>query len=136
MVLGSVAVVRKIAGNIQVDEMSDADITSYLQAATDWVENGTGVQEADWPTHGDYNFAKLAANNYAAAWCVLVVSTVKDATARHKELLAAAEGMLAQINAGASDETDETSGGFIDENSDYMTYENNPLMIEPYMSFR
>ena len=133
--LGDVSRVRKIGGRISTTELTDPEIEAYLDSATDWLENGTGISEADWPTAGDYNLALLAVNNYAAAWCVLTVSTVKDATERHKELLGSANAILAQIVTGATEDEEEEGVGFINENSNYMTYENNPIDVDPYMSF-
>lgn len=134
MVIGNIENVRAIAGHVQEDEMNDDAIEGYMAGGTSYVENRTGVSEADWPTHDDYNLAIMAAENYAAAFAVLVVSTVKDATARHKELLMAADTALAAIAIGSTD--DDENPFFINENSEYMTYENNPLEIEPYESTR
>lgn len=134
MVLGTIPNVRAIAGQIQVAEMSDAAVTGYLQASTKYVENKTGIMEADWPTNEDYQLAVIASENYAAAFAVLVVSTAKEPTARHRELLSAADRALEAIAEGAT-----TSAGnpfFIDVNSEYQTYENNPDVIKPYESFK
>ena len=134
MVLGTIANVRAIGGIIQTSEMADSAITGYLEAGTSFVENKTGIVEADWPTHEDYALALIASENYAAAFAVLVVSTGKDPTARHKELLMAANEAVNTIALGST--TDEDDPFFINENSDYQTYENNPLSVEPYESFK
>lgn len=137
MVLGTIANVRAIGGHIQTAEMDDNAVTSYLNAGTSFVENKTGIVEADWPTHEDYNLALIASENYAAAYAVLVVSTVKDPTARHKELLMAAEQAVQTIMMGATTTGSDTDNPFfIDVNSEYKTYENNPQNIAPYESFK
>lgn len=136
MVLGDIADVRAIAGHVATDEMSDAKITEYLDGSTAWVENKTGILEANWPTHEDYNLALIASENYAAAFVVLVVSTVKDPTSRHKELLMAAnEAMTAIMEGATGTDSDTDNPFFIDVNSTYKTYENNPVDIAPYESF-
>lgn len=135
MVLGDIADVRAIAGHVSTDEMSDAKITEYLDGSTAWVENKTGILEADWPAHEDYNLALIASENYAAAFVVLVVSTVKDPTARHKELLMAANEAMSSIMEGATTTGDTENPFFVDVNSKYRTYENNPEDIAPYESF-
>jgi len=134
MVLGTIANVRVIAGQVQVTEMTDTAVTGYLEASTKYVENKTGVLEADWPTHEDYKLAIIASENYAAAFLVLAVSTVKKPTARHRELLSASDRALEAIAQGAT--TDADNPFFIDQNSSYMTYENNPSEITPYESFK
>ena len=134
MVLGDIEDVRSIAGHVTTTEMTDAKVTEYLEGSTAWVENKTGVIEAEWPAHEDYNLALIASENYAAAFVVLVVSTVKDPTARHKELLMAANEAMSSIMMGATE--DDQDPFFINENSDYLTYENNPTGVEPYLSFK
>lgn len=134
MVLGDIADVRAIAGHVTTDEMSDAKVTEYLEGSTVWVQNKTGVLEADWPTHEDYKLALIASENYAAAFVVLVVSTVKEKTDRHRELLAAANQAMEAIIEGASESAEDPY--FIDVNSEYKTYENNPVGIAPYESFK
>jgi hypothetical protein len=134
MVLGDIADVRAIAGNATVDEISDGKVTEYLQASTVWVQNKTGVLEADWAAHEDFKLAVMASENYAAAFVVLVVSTVKDKTDRHRELLSAAKEAMSSIIEGAS-EVGTEDPYFIDMTSDYKTYENNPEGVEPYKSF-
>jgi hypothetical protein len=137
MVLGSIANVRSIGGHIQEEEMDDNAVTGYLEAGTSFVENKTGVLEADWSTHEDFALAQMAAENYAAAFAVLVVSTVKDPTARHKELLGAANEAVNTIMMGATTgDGDGENPFFINENSDYQTYENNPEFVAPYESFK
>lgn len=136
MVLGDIADVRAIAGHVTSDEMADAKVTEYLEGSTAWVENKTGIVEANWATHEDYNLAKIASENYAAAFVVLVVSTVKEKTDRHRELLGAAERAMDAIMEGATTTGDEDNPFFIDVNSEYKTYENNPVDIAPYESFK
>jgi hypothetical protein len=134
MVLGTPSNVRDIAGHITDDEMHEKHIEDFMEAGTSYVVNKTGVLEIDWPDHEDFSLATIAAENYAAAFAVLVVSTVKDPTARHRELLGAAERALEAIKEGATDEGENPF--FINENSEYQTYENNPLDVEPYESSR
>ena len=137
MVLGDISDVRAIAGHVTIDEMSDAKVTEYLEASTTWVQNKTGISEADWVTHEDYKLALIASENYAAAFVVLVVSTVKDKTDRHRELLTAANQAMEAIMEGAtSTDSDTDNPFFIDVNSEYKTYENNPEFIAPYESFK
>lgn len=137
MALGTISNVRDIAGHITSDEMNDSHITDFMDAGTSYVVNKTGVLEADWAAHEDYNLAVIAAENYAAAFAVLVVSTVKDPTSRHRELLSAADRALDAIATGATaTDTEEDNPFFINVNSEYQTYENNPLEVEPYESFK
>ena len=135
MVLGDIADVRAIAGQVTTSEVSDAKVTEYLEGSTAWVHEKTGVLEADWPAREDYNLAKIASENYAAAFLVLIVSTVKDSTARHRELLAAANEAMNTIVSGAAEEGEEDPF-FVDKTSPYRTYENNPDDVEPYLSFK
>lgn len=133
MVLGSIAIVRQLAGNVQTSEMDDDTVEEYLGSGTSFVVNKTGVTEAQWPTHEDYEMAKHGAECFAGAYIVLVVSTVKDPTARHEELLKAAQLAVDTIILGFS----ETGGQFfINVNSKYKTYENNPSQVLPYESFK
>lgn len=135
MVLGDIEDVRAIAGHVTEDEVIDDKVTEYLEGSTAWVHEKTSVLEADWPGREDYNLAKIASENYAAAFLVLIVSTVKDSTARHRELLSAANEAMNSIIGGATEEGTEDPY-FINENSDYLTYENNPDNVEAYMSFK
>lgn len=117
-------------------EMSDTAVEAYLAAGTTFVENKTGVVEANWAAHEDVALATIAAENYAAAFAVLVVSTVKDPTARHKELLMAANEAVTTIALGATEDEGAAAAFFVNENSEYTTYELNPTVIEPYESFK
>lgn len=136
--LGNISIARQLADHVASDEMDDNTVIEYLKSGTSFVINKTGVSLNNWELHEDYSSAKHASECYAAAYMVLVVSTSKDKTARHEELLKAAQIAVDTITSGVdTDDTDTGGDGsqfFINVNSKYRTYENNPDEIEPYMS--
>lgn len=138
--LGNISIARQLADHVSSIEMDDNTVIEYLNSGTSFVINKTGVILANWELHEDYSSAKHASECYAAAYMVLVVSTAKDKTGRHEELLKAAQIAIDTIVSGVDTEPDDTGGDgsqfFINVNSKYKSYENNPLEVEPYKSFK
>lgn len=138
--LGSIDTIRELAGNVQQDEMSDERVEEYLHSGTSFVVNKTGVTLENWEAHEDYASAKHASECYGGAYLVLVVSTYKDKTGRHEELLKAAMTAVDTIISGVDTDPDDSGGDgsqfFINVNSKYRTYENNPDEVLPYESFK
>jgi hypothetical protein len=67
MVLGDVDRTRRLAGGHSPDNVSDADITSYLAYGTSMVKSETGKDfEAD-TSAPDYNSAVMAAEYFASS---------------------------------------------------------------------
>jgi len=127
MVLGNVDRTRALAGGHSTDNVSDADITTYLGYGTSMVKGETGKDfEAD-TGHADYNSAVMAAEYFAS-------SAIRDrfgdegevSTEHYERAMSIISKISKNLEGGATSGTTTVSGT-------YKSYPLNPD-VTPYQS--
>ncbi len=109
MAYGINAEVRKLGGSPSTDDVSSADIDSYIEKADSIINVTTG--KSDWTTaDAAYDSIELASNLYSAA---MVLDYFADPEGKAKTFREEFWKLMKQITANSASTTNKETGYFV-----------------------
>ena len=127
MVLGDVDRTRRLAGNPSTTNVTNVDITSYLEYATSMVLGKTGFDFEANQTNSNYESAVMAAEYFAS-------SAIRDrfgdqaniSTEHYDRAISILEGVTANLIASGQGGAGAGGGGSKGASTQYRTFPKNP----------